>query len=78
MVAAGAMSAKASRCASPYSAQREMSVTSIRVLTTSARLAPSPVRAAPTLAMAWAVWACASPSWTSSVPRTEVQPETKT
>ena len=51
------MSPNASPCARPYSSQREMSVTKIRVRTTSARPAPRRSRAAATLAIAWVVCA---------------------
>ena len=78
MEVAGSTSPNAAPCARPYSCQREMSVTNIRVRTTSARPAPRRSRASATLAIAWVVCAAASPSCTTSPPATEVQPATNT
>ena len=77
MLVAGRTSPNAARWASPISGQREMSVTNIRVRTTSGRPAPSRSSAAPMFAIAWVVCSLASPSCTTSPCRTDVLPVTK-
>src|SRR5215469_8102069 len=78
MDVAGITSPNAAPWARPYSSQREMSVTYMRVRTTSASPTPRPSRACATFAIACVVCAPASPGCTNTPSATDVQPETNT
>ena len=62
-VAAGRISPKTAPWTARISSQRVMSVTNIRVRTTSARAKPASARAASMISRTARVWAPASPGW---------------
>ena len=77
IVVAGRMSPKTSPCARPISSQREMSVTNIRVRTTSASVNPARSRACSIDRQACRVWAAASPGCATAPSTIAVVPLTQ-
>src|SRR3712207_6117666 len=77
MAVAGRILPKASPCTRPTSSHRLMSVTYIRVRTTSARVKPARSRAVAIAAMAWRVCAATSPGCATVPSTTDVQPLTQ-
>jgi hypothetical protein len=77
IVVAGRISPKTSPCARPISSQRPMSVTNIRVRTTSAIENPARSRACSMMARACRVCAAASPACATRPSTSDVVPLTQ-